>query len=112
MLLRMSSTTQQPPLPQDFTFAKDPDFYESYANSIQVQTCLFDFALIFGMLQQLSPTKVQVNQMQAVFISPQQAKALLGVLTENLRKYEEAFGQINLELKGGPLLAVTSERPQ
>jgi flagellar protein FlaG len=33
-------------------------------------------------------------------LSPQQAKALLNVLTQNISQYEATFGEIKLEPKG------------
>jgi flagellar protein FlaG len=32
-----------------------------------------------------------------VYVSPQQAKALLNVLTQNVSQYEATFGEIKLE---------------
>jgi hypothetical protein len=40
---------------------------------------------------------VTIRNHQAVFLSPQQAKALWNVLGQNIAQYEQAFGALNLE---------------
>ena len=59
------------------TLEKAPDYREGYANS------------------------VQIANFQGVYISPQQAKALLNVLQQNIGQYEAAFGEIRLEPRAG-----------
>jgi hypothetical protein len=48
-----------------------------------------------------------VENFQGIYISPQQAKALLNVLGHNLAQYEQTFGAIALEphfgQPGGPV---------
>lgn len=85
------------PIQQEIHFKRTPDFRESYANSVQVRMSVWDFQLTFGTMQQVSSTEVDLNNFQAVYLSPQQAKALLTILSTNLAQYEEAFGQITLE---------------
>jgi flagellar protein FlaG len=74
-----------------------PDYRESYANSVQVRVSVWDFQLIFGLASSESPEQVTIRNHQAIFLSPQQAKALLNVLGQNLAQYEQAFGTLNLE---------------
>ncbi|MBI4903872.1 MAG: DUF3467 domain-containing protein [Acidobacteria bacterium] len=74
-----------------------PDYRESYANSVQVRANLWDFFLMFGLVQQTTPDAVQIHNFQGVYLSPQQAKALMNVLTQNIKEYESAFGEIRLE---------------
>ena len=74
-----------------------PDNRESYANSVQVRVSVWDFQLIFGLASSESPEQVTIRNHQAIFLSPQQAKALLNVLGQNLAQYEQAFGTLNLE---------------
>ena len=38
-----------------------------------------------------------IHNFQAVYVSPQQAKALLNVLKQNVTQYESTFGEIKLE---------------
>jgi Protein of unknown function (DUF3467) len=74
-----------------------PDYRESYANSVQVRVSVWDFMLVFGLASSESPDQVTIRNHQAVFLSPQQAKALWNVLGQNLSQYEQAFGTLNLE---------------
>ena len=84
-----------------------PDYREGYANSVQVRVSVWDFQLVFGLAQSDSPEQVSIRNNQAVFLSPQQAKALFNVLGQNLAQYEQAFGSISLE----PLPASAGQRP-
>jgi flagellar protein FlaG len=76
------------------------DYRESYANSVQVRVSVWDFQLVFGLANSDSPDQVNIRNHQAIFLSPQQAKALWNVLGQNLAQYEQAFGQLNLEPNG------------
>ena len=79
----------------------NPDYREQYANSVQVRTNLWDIFLMFGTLNQNSPDLVTIHNFQGVYLSPQQAKAFLNVLQQNVSQYEAAFGEIRLEPKAG-----------
>jgi len=74
-----------------------PDYRESYANSVQMRVNIWDFFLVFGTLQQASETQVEIRNFQGVYLSPQQAKALLGLLQQNVANYESMFGEIKLD---------------
>jgi flagellar protein FlaG len=89
----MSPTAPQPEL----KLAQTTDYRESYANSVQVRVSVWDFQLVFGLASSESPEQVTIRNHQAIFLSPQQAKALCNVLTQNLVQYEQAFGTLNLE---------------
>ena len=80
---------------------KAPDYREGYANSVQIRVNLWDFFLMFGHINQTSPENVQIHNFQGIYMSPQQAKALLGVLQQNVSQYETAFGEIRLEPRAG-----------
>ena len=80
---------------------KAPDYREGYANSVQIRVNLWDFFLMFGNINQTSPDHVQIQNFQGIYVSPQQAKALLGVLQQNVNQYESAFGEIRLEPRAG-----------
>ena len=86
---------------------KTPDYRESYANSVQVRMSVWDFQLVFGTMHQSSALEVDLNNFQAVYLSPQQAKALFNILGQNLAQYEQTFGQLTLEpvpsSSGGPV---------
>ncbi|HEY4010275.1 MAG TPA: DUF3467 domain-containing protein [Acidobacteriaceae bacterium] len=76
---------------------RTPDYRESYANSVQVRLSVWDFLLVFGTLSPQSPEQVEIENFQAVYLSPQQAKALHNILGANLAQYEQTFGTIALE---------------
>ncbi|HEV2113772.1 MAG TPA: DUF3467 domain-containing protein [Terriglobales bacterium] len=73
------------------------DYRENYANSVQVRVNVWDFFLVFGTLQQQSQTEMEVTNFQGVYLSPQQAKALLTILQQNVINYEKTFGEIKLD---------------
>ena len=73
------------------------EYRESYANSIQVRANLWDFFLLFGTLNQTGPDSVQIHNFQGIYLSPQQAKALLNIMQQNISQYESTFGEIKLE---------------
>jgi hypothetical protein len=85
---------------------KTDEYRENYANSVQVRVNVWDFFLVFGTLQQQSETQVDIQNFQGIYLSPQQAKALLGILQQNVAGYESAFGEIKLDprmMPGGPV---------
>ncbi len=87
-------TTPPPPV---IRLDKSADYRESYANSVQVRVNLWDFFLMFGLINQTAQDNVSIQNFQGIYISPPQAKALLSVLQQNINQYEGAFGEIRLE---------------
>ena len=90
----MSPTTPQQP---QMNVVQSDDYRETYANSVQVRVSVWDFQLVFGRASSDSPEQVTIRNHEAIFLSPQQAKALWNVLGQNLAQYEQAFGTLNLE---------------
>lgn len=90
----MSPTAPQQP---KMNLVQSDDYRETYANSVQVRVSVWDFQLVFGLASSDSPEQVTIRNHQAIFLSPQQAKALWNVLGQNLAQYEQAFGTLNLE---------------
>ena len=81
-----------------------PDYRDNYANSVQVRVSVWDFFLVFGTMSQSVETQVEIANFQGIYLSPQQAKALAGVLQQNVSQYEAAFGEIQLEARSsGPI---------
>ncbi|HZQ21277.1 MAG TPA: DUF3467 domain-containing protein [Terriglobales bacterium] len=78
------------------------DYRESYANSVQIRVNVWDFFLVFGTLQQQSETQVELRNFQGIYLSPQQAKALMALLQQNVTSYEAAFGEIKLDPRIAP----------
>jgi flagellar protein FlaG len=80
---------------------KTADYRETYANSVQIRVNLWDFFLMFGTISQTAADHVDIHNFQGVYLSPQQAKALLGLMQQNVGQYEAAFGEIKLEPRAG-----------
>jgi flagellar protein FlaG len=80
----------------------DPNYRENYANSVQMRVNIWDFFLIFGTLLQQTESHVEIKNFQGIYLSPQQAKALLGLLQQNVAGYESAFGEIKLDPRMAP----------
>lgn len=83
--------------PTRITVVNTPDYREAYANSVQVRMHLWDLFFLFGIINQTAADSVTIQNFQGVYLSPQQAKALLNVLQQNIAQYEAAFGEIRLE---------------
>ncbi len=90
------------PTQPNVKLTNDPNYRESYANSVQMRVNIWDFFLVFGTLQQQSETNVEIRNFQGIYLSPQQAKALLGLLQQNVVSYESAFGEIKLDPRTTP----------
>ena len=73
------------------------EYRENYANSVQVRVNVWDFFLVFGTLQQPTENEVEVRNYQGIYLSPQQAKALMSILQQNVSQYEKTFGEIKLD---------------
>ena len=86
----------QPPAPK-IQLTNTPEYRENYSNSVQIRVNLWDFLLLFGRVNQTGPDAVSISNFQGIYVSPQQAKALLNVLQQNVSQYESAFGEIKLE---------------
>ena len=87
----------QQPQPPKIQMSNLPEYREGYANSVQIRVNLWDFFLLFGLVNQTAPDNVNIQNFQGIYLSPQQAKALLNVLQQNVNQYETAFGEIKLE---------------
>src|SRR5258708_5245158 len=88
-----SMTPSQPRIQLD----KAADYPEAYAHSVQLRVNLWDFFLMFGTTDHTIPDNVHIRNFQGIYVSPQQAKALLGLLQHNVSQYEASFGEIRLE---------------
>ena len=89
------------PQPVKVNILRRPEFRESYANSVQMRVNLWDFYLEFGTVSQNDPEVVNIETFQGIYLSPQQAKALLNVLQQNVTQYEATFGEIKLDPRAG-----------
>jgi len=89
------------PVPPKIQLVQTPEYRENYANSVQVRVNLWDFFLLFGRVSQTAPDNVSIQNFQGIYVSPQQAKAVLNVLQQNVTQYESTFGEIKLEPQAG-----------
>jgi Protein of unknown function (DUF3467) len=85
------------PLQPNIKMVNTPEYRENYANSVQVRVNVWDFFLVFGTLQQLSEAQVEIRNFEGIYLSPQQAKALMSILQQNVAGYESTFGEIKLD---------------
>lgn len=85
------------PIQPNIKLVNTEDYRENYSNSVQVRVNVWDFFLVFGTLQQQTETQVEVKNFQGIYFSPQQAKALMAILQQNIAGYESAFGEIKLD---------------
>ncbi|HEV2396909.1 MAG TPA: DUF3467 domain-containing protein [Candidatus Sulfotelmatobacter sp.] len=90
------------PIQPNVKLSNDANYRENYANSVQMRVNIWDFFLVFGTLQQQTETQVEIRNFQGIYLSPQQAKALLGLLQQNVSSYEGAFGEIKLDPRMSP----------
>ena len=86
--------------PTKIQLLQSSDYRENYANSVQVRVNLWDFLLLFGLINQTAQDSVSIQNFQGVYLSPQQAKALYNILQQNINQYEATFGEIKLEPQG------------
>lgn len=85
------------PTQPNIKLVNDNSYRESYANSVQVRVNVWDFFLVFGTMQQQVENEVEIHNFQGIYLSPQQAKALMSILQQNVTNYEQTFGEIKLD---------------
>lgn len=74
---------------------KDEDCVSIYANSASVIASLYDIALTFGVQSIASSGDITISEKCKIYVSPQHAKVLLGIIQQNLDSYESKFGVIH-----------------
>ncbi len=67
-----------------------------YTNAASIIPNYYDFQFVFTnqSLEEAKIPKVIRKELCRVFMSPQHAKVLSTLLTENVKKYEQRFGEI------------------
>src|SRR5208282_307567 len=94
---RVTLPTMNTAIQPNVKFVQTPDYRDTYANSVQIRVNVWDFFLVFGTMQQASEAQVELRNFQGIYLSPQQAKALMALLQQNVANYEAAFGEIKLD---------------
>ena len=74
-----------------------PEFRSFYTNNAQVITTYFDIGILFGELLDANEQRVLIKDQALVKMSPEHAKSLNRVLTEQLEIYKNRFGAIRVE---------------
>jgi hypothetical protein len=77
-------------------YTRTAGFTSEYANSARITVSLWDFSFLFGEMEESGPELLKVSEKLKVTMSPQHAKVFHKVLEQNIRKYEEKFGEIKL----------------
>jgi hypothetical protein len=91
----------QPPTPS-IHLVNTEHYREDYANSVQIRLSVWDFLFVFGRISQTAADSVTIHNSTGVYMSPQQAKALLNLLQQNITQYEATFGNIALAPQSQP----------
>lgn len=82
---------------QQLQTVRSDKYTRMYTNSCTLEINPWDFTFIFGEIKREAGVPLpKIEEQVAIIMSPQHAKALLGILATNLREYEKAVGQINL----------------
>jgi hypothetical protein len=85
----------KPEQPQELETVLAEKFVKVYANAVNLEMTPWDFSLLFGELKK-SNDKVVIEHSVGIIMSPQHAKALAGVLLNQLKEYEKRIGEIKL----------------
>lgn len=79
------------------TSTKAQDFKSVYSNNVQFTISPWDVVFMFGENQGVKDNQILlVEQTVRVVMSPQHAKVFSQVLRDQINKFEEAFGTINI----------------
>jgi len=73
---------------------RSDSYIEIYTNSVDLKVSVFDFEFILGKVLEASETKLEIEEKASMSMSPQHAKELLRILSDNIRNYESKFGPI------------------
>jgi regulator of RNase E activity RraA len=81
-----------------------------YANQVEMHTSNWDVKIRFGEAI-IAEGEHVVEEKARIVMSPQHTKAFLAVLTDTVRRYEAAFGEIPLSPQAARV-AKSTEKPQ
>jgi Protein of unknown function (DUF3467) len=86
--------TEETKLKQEYTPIEN--ISSVYANSARLNISLWDFKFSFGEVEEITPDVMRVSEKVRVLMSPQHAKVFLQVFQQNLKRYEDKFGEIKV----------------
>lgn len=89
--------TTSEPVPK-FEWIKDSAYRSVYSNQTQFASTAFDFSMTFGEIEavEAEAARVTVDQRVRVVMSPLHFKIFVMVCAQNLKGYEERFGEITV----------------
>jgi hypothetical protein len=85
------------PASQQLESVRSERFASIYSNATNLEVTPWDFKFIFGVLVKPPTGSIpKIESLTEVIMSPQHAKALLGILENNIQEYEKKIGKIEL----------------
>jgi predicted class III extradiol MEMO1 family dioxygenase len=84
--------TEQPTIQPIRT--KAADARQIYIDSTRMASSPWDIRMHFSLLKESEPGIVIDEEQVVVIMSPQHAKALLGVMVKNVKKWEDKYGEL------------------
>jgi hypothetical protein len=82
---------------QQLESVQSDKFVSVYSNSANLEVTPWDFKFVFGALVKGEQGKLpKIENRVEVVMSPQHAKALLGIFTTYIQEYEKNVGEIKL----------------
>jgi hypothetical protein len=75
---------------------RDQGHITIYSNFAQVTNTPWDIRIDFSRFGELEPGQLGIKDLVAVIMTPALAKALLNVLSDTLKRYEEENGEITM----------------
>jgi hypothetical protein len=87
------------------------DFHTVFSNRVRVAASATDFRLFFGETYPTATGEIKVIENFSVVVTPMQAKALSGILTEIIQKLEAQQGPIPV-ISETQTVAPPAETPQ
>jgi hypothetical protein len=95
------------------TFKRDEEtFFSGYANSVIVESNIFDLKLIFGLYDHRDPTKPVVGQFSSVNIPWSEVKLLMFWMQVHLAGHEKDNGKVKVPTGALPPEPPTALPPQ
>jgi hypothetical protein len=95
-------------LPRNFTHVKSPNFRSIYSNQSAFGSTAFDFNMTFGEFKEFNPDtkKVIVEEQARIVMSPLHFKIFAFTCAQQLKLYEDNFGEIRIPTGGGVMAEV------
>lgn len=76
------------------TYERGPDFQTIYSNNAVVDRSAWDVRIRLGQIQSATKERLVIKEQACVYMSPEHAKAFLGILRTTISDWEEEHGTI------------------